>query len=363
MVKNSIVFFTKYTEKGPSSRYRSYQYKSYLENEFNLYYYPLFNDEYIDNLYRNRGRNYLHLIKAYISRILRVLSLMGTNKIVFIEYELLPYFPPFLEYFLYKTKVNFILDYDDAIFHNYDKHNSYLVKCLFKNKIKVIAKYAYFIITGSPYLSSYFLQYNKDVIEIPTSILFGKYDSCLKSITENDYLSIGWIGSKYTSINVINLSSVIEKFQYFNPKVKFKLMGFDKSLEFHLNCSNVEFYEWSENKELFFLNSIDLGIMPLTNTFFNQGKCGFKLIQYMAMGKPTISTPLEANIKINRNGNNMFANSEQEWYECICKFIANSKFYKDVGVKNKDIVRQYYSVEGNEILYLDLFKKIKNVWN
>jgi hypothetical protein len=362
MVKNSIVFFTKYTEKGPSSRYRSYQYKSYLENEFDLYYYPLFNDEYIYNLYTNRGRNYLQLLKFYIDRILIVLSFLGTDKIVFIEYELLPYFPPILEYLLYKTKVKIILDYDDAIFHNYDKNKRYTIRYLFKNKIKVIAKYAHLIITGSPYLTKYFLQFNKEVIEIPTSIVFRKYDNCLKS-TKNDRISIGWIGSKSTSINVINISHVIEVILNNNPNVTFKLMGFDKSLEYLLNFSNVEFYEWSENQELFFLNSIDLGIMPLANTFFNQGKCGFKLIQYMSVGKPTISSPLEANIKINRNGNNMFANSNQEWFVCFNKFIANTTFYKDVGFKNKEIARKHYSVESNKILYIELFKKIQNVRN
>ena len=119
---DKIVYFTKYTEKGPSSRYRSYQYKSYLEKEFNLQFYPLFNDDYIDNLYGNKGLNYFQLFKAYIVRIYKVLMYLGTNKIVFIEYELLPYFPPILEYLLYKTKVKYILDYDDAIFHNYDLH-------------------------------------------------------------------------------------------------------------------------------------------------------------------------------------------------------------------------------------------------
>jgi hypothetical protein len=363
MSKKQIIYFTKYTEKGPSSRYRSYQYKSYLEKDFNLRFYPLFNDDYIDNLYRNESRNYLQLVKAYIDRILRVLSYLGSNKIVFIEYELLPYFPPILEFLLFKTKVKVILDYDDAIFHNYDQHQSSIVRNFLKNKIKVIAKYAHLIITGSPYLSSYFLQYNKEVVEIPTSILFEKYESSFKNNTINDFVIIGWIGSKSTSINVINISYVIKKMQMNNPKVLFKLMGFDKSIESQLNSSNVEFYDWSENQELAFLNAIDLGIMPLANISFNQGKCGFKLIQYMAMGKPTISSPLEANVKINRNNDNMFATSNQEWYECINNFISNTNFYKEVGMKNREIIKQYYSVEVNKCLYIEIFKKIQNVRN
>ena len=82
---NTVIYFTKYTQKGPSSRYRSYQYKPYLEKDFNLQFYPLFNDEYIDNLYGNKGQNYFQLFKAYFFRILQVLNCLGTDKIVFIE--------------------------------------------------------------------------------------------------------------------------------------------------------------------------------------------------------------------------------------------------------------------------------------
>ena len=131
---NNIVYFTKYTDKGPSSRYRSYQYKSYLEKEFNVYYYPLIDDDYIQNLYTNKKINYYQIVIAYLSRIYHVLKYLGTDKLVVIEYELLPYFPPILEYLLSRTNVKFVLDYDDAIFHNYDLHYNSIVRYLFKNK-------------------------------------------------------------------------------------------------------------------------------------------------------------------------------------------------------------------------------------
>ena len=112
-----------------------------------------------------------------------------------------------------------------------------------------------------------------------------------------------------------------------------------------------------------FLKEIDLGIMPLEDTPFNRGKCGFKLIQYMAMGKPTLSTPLEANVKINRNNNNLFAISKEEWVICINKFISDISFYREVGLKNQKIVEKYYSVEANSISYIKIFNQLINVRN
>ena len=358
MLKNQIIYFTKYTAKGPSSRYRSYQYKSYLQNDFDLCFFPLFNDEYIANLYSNKGLNYFQLFKAYIIRIYQVLICLGTNKIVFIEYELLPYFPPILEYLLQKTKVKFILDYDDATFHTYDLNDNQLIRFLFKNKISKISSKAIFIVTGSPYLTNYFLKYNKNVIEIPTSVIVENYFN-QHDIKIDDNISIGWIGSKSTSINLVFLNKLFDSILYIYPNVTFKFMGCDPKLIDQIYSKNVQFFEWSESDEISFLESIDIGIMPLQDTPTNRGKCGFKLIQYMAMGKPTISTPLEANVKINRNNNNLFASNDNEWVICISEFMKESFFFKkNVGHLNRKIAENYYSVEMNYLNYIKLFNQI-----
>ena len=357
-VKKSIIYFTKYTQKGPSSRYRSYQYKSYLEKDFYLQYFPLFNDDYIDNLYANKGLNYFQLFRSYIIRILQVFKCLGTDKIVFIEYELLPYFPPLLEHLLFATKVKIILDYDDAIFHTYNLNKSSLVRFLFKDKISKIATKANFVITGSPYLTNYFLEFNKNVLEIPTSVIVKRYFSqqCSK-ITDN--ISIGWVGSKSTSINLVFLNKVFDELIKVHQNITFNFMGFDPMLFNQIHSKNVKFFKWSESDEISFLESIDIGIMPLQDTPINRGKCGFKLIQYMAMGKPTISTPLEANVKINRDNNNLFASNDGDWVFCINEFINNLEFFKkNVGSKNRAIVQNYYSVEVNYLTYIDLFNQI-----
>ena len=84
---------------------------------------------------------------------------------------------------------------------------------------------------------------------------------------------------------------------------------------------------------------------------------------YMAMGKPTLSTPLEANVKINRNNSNLFATNIDEWVECINKYISNRSFYREVGFKNQKIVEEYYSVEANSISYINIFNQLINVRN
>jgi hypothetical protein len=360
---NKIIFFTKYTEKGPSSRYRSYQYQSFIEKEFEVKYFPLFDDEYIDNLFCNKKISFLKLIKYYTSRIINVLKYLGTKNIVFIEYELLPYFPPLLEYLLFKSNVKVIFDYDDAIFHNYDLHPNPIIKYLFNNKVPFLAKYADIIITGSPYLTKYFYQHNKNIIEIPTSISFQQYINNKEKINignnNNEKIVVGWLGSKTTSWNLLEIKDVIDKILVENPKVIFRFCGFNIQYSGFFQSNNIEFLEWSSLNEINFLNNINIGIMPLGETLFNRGKCGFKLIQYMAMGKPTISSPLEANIKINRNNGNLFASSKSDWYESLTFMINHINYFNKIGDSNTEIIKKYYSIEENSKIMINLFKNIK----
>ena len=356
-MKSRVIYFTKYSAAGPSSRYRSYQYFLFLRNEFDLVYHPLFDDIYIQKLYENKGHNIFKLIFYYFKRIFWVLRYLGSNNILFIEYELLPYFPPVFEFLLSKTNNKLVFDYDDAIFHNYDLNDNLFVKFLFKKKISVIATYADFIITGSPYLTSYFNQFNKNVIEIPTSIILKDYQ-LIDNLDDPSVVKIGWIGSNTTSVNIIEIKGVFEYFLKKNTNVLFLLMGFDPNLIAYIDLPNVNFLKWDKLNEKFFLNSIDIGIMPLNYTPTNNGKCGFKLIQYMAMAKPTISTPLDANVKINRNSNNLFSNSELDWINNIELFLDNRDAFANIGNFNRGIVEKYYSVESNFLEYVKLFSSL-----
>lgn len=92
--------------------------------------------------------------------------------------------------------------------------------------------------------------------------------------------------------------------------------------------------------------------MPLLDNNFNKGKCGFKLIQYMASGVPTISTPFQSNIDIDNGNGNLFASSIEEWETSINEMIDNYKYFKSIGQKNIETIKNKYSIESN-VFYID----------
>lgn len=361
-MKKKIIYFTKHTSAGPSSRYRSFQYKNYFENEgYTIKYYPLFPASYLKSLYEKGKKPMLTFFYSYIKRFFQVLFLKRCD-ILFIEYELFPFTPFFIEELLLKNKKNIILDYDDAVFHNYDKSPSRIIRKLCANKIYRLVKLASHVITGSPYLTEVLGKHAKKITEISTSISFTRYQQGIKNQQQKNNpgaaFRIGWIGSKTTSVNLLPLKQCfLELQEKYNTELA--LIGFDKFLVTELQGLHYQLIPWQEDTEIQQLLTFDAGIMPLTDDAFNNGKCGFKLIQYMACGLPTISTPLDANIKINRNKKNLHAVTIQDWKTAITAIINNRQYYKEeVGKENIEIVKQYYCAEASYIKYLEIFKSV-----
>lgn len=354
-----ITFFTKYTYKGPSSRYRVYQYLEYFKKEgIEVIVEPFFDDEYIDKIYKKEGVSFLYLFVRYFTRFLKVLTLTKIDRI-YIEYELLSYFPAWLEKWLKFRKIHYVVDYDDAIQHNYDQNKSFLIRTFLSNKISTVISKAHTVITGSVYLTKFASKYNSSVLEIPTSVDISKYELHQKdTLKQEETFVIGWIGSPSTSVNVLKMLPAFEAFSS-KKKSLLLLVGFDKLLLKNFEHLNVEVREWDEIHEVDWIKSFDVGIMPLEDTAFNRGKCGFKLIQYMAAGIPTISSPLPANININRSRKNLFATTTAEWIAAFEEVYENKDYYKKiVGVENKQIVSKYYSTQSNSKKFVDIFKSI-----
>ncbi len=360
-LKKSIAYFTKHTMAGPSSRYRSYAYYAYLEeNGFTITSYPLFPSAYLRWFYRT-GLKPLHLlIYGYIRRFFQLLFIVKYD-IVYIEYELFPYLPFAVEkWLLRKRKHGIIIDYDDAVFHNYDKSKKAWIRKWCGDKIQKLAAITDIVITGSPYLTRWMLPFAKEVIEIPTSVSVQKYLTILPAKLpdiEQKMFRIGWIGSATTSSFVLLVKDCLLQLQELY-NIKLVLIGFDRKLEIKLEGLRYINHPWRQDTEVALLKTCNVGIMPLPNEPFAKGKCGFKLIQYMACGLPTISTPVEANIKINRGGENLFATTSFEWYSCLSTMIQNQLFYKEAGGKNKAVAAKYYSVEHNQMRYLSLLQNI-----
>ena len=98
-----ILFLTKYTRKGASSRYRSYNYKKWFEKEgVEAVYSPLFNDLYFRYLHGNVLMKNMVALWCMVKRFFYLFFHAKKYDHVVIEYELFPKLPLGLELFFLK---------------------------------------------------------------------------------------------------------------------------------------------------------------------------------------------------------------------------------------------------------------------
>jgi len=351
-----VLFLPKHEYLGASSRYRTLQYLPYIKEqgiEFDVS--PLFSDEYLKYKYKYQKENKLITIKRIFNRIKTILFTAKKYDVLVIEKELIPYLPPFLEYYLKIRNITYIVDYDDAVWHNYDTHKRWVVKKLFVNKIKYVMRNSFTVTVGSEYILEYAKNSRaKKIVKIPTVIDMTKY-TCKDKSRKRDGFIIGWIGSPSTSQYILNINNELMNFTK-NHNTIVHLVGFDKKLESKLQF-NYKIIQWTEDSEVLEICKFDVGIMPLPDTFFEKGKCGFKLIQYMGCKKPVIASNVGENkIIVENNVNGFLVENKSDWVKYLEFFYKNQRKGKEFGLVGCKKIDELYSLEKNQIKY---YKNIK----
>ena len=102
---------------------------------------------------------------GYADRLVNLMKVCKYDLLV-IEKELFPFFPALFERFLSILRVPYIVDYDDALFHRYDRHRLILVRWLLGRKIDVIMRHATVVVTGNEYLADRARQAGSSHVEV-----------------------------------------------------------------------------------------------------------------------------------------------------------------------------------------------------
>lgn len=353
-----ILVFTKYSRKGASSRLRTLQYLPYLEQlgfEFTVQ--NLFNDFYLETLYSGRKRSIFNIINCYTRRLITLLTINNYD-LIWIEKELFPYIPFPIEKLLSKLGYKYLVDYDDAIFHNYDLSNNRLVKLLLSNKIDKVMKYSTCVVAGNSYLAQRAENANaKNIHSIPTVVDYIKYKTGQKP--QNGVLIIGWIGSPSTQKYLLQLKHVFNKIFENNKNIRLLLVGAHPSIPEQMGDIPVEVVEWDESTEVKNIKDMDIGIMPLIDGPWEKGKCGYKLIQYMACGIPVVASPVGVNIEIIKESNSGFlADKDSEWIEHLSDLINSHKLRTSMGNDGQLAVKNRYSLQSQSAYLAKVLKSL-----
>ena len=349
-----VLCLTRYGFSGSSSRYRFYQFFPYLEKDnFDVLVTPFFNDKYVNNLYSDQ-REFLFYnpLYAYLKRTFKLLF-DHSYDLVWMEKEALPWIPASIEQLLYRSSVPYVIDYDDAVYHRYDQHHNPLIREVLSNKISKIMFLSTVVIAGNRYIAEYAKDSGAGRVEIlPTVLDTEAYTQ--KNSERNGNFTIGWIGSPSTSRH-INVALLALNQLCKNSDVQFSAIG---ALEKDVSLIPGQLIPWKEGSESQELTRFDVGIMPLPDTPWERGKCGFKLIQYMACGLPVIASPTGVNVEIVNHGVNGFlAGSTEEWIKYLDILKADPDLCRKMGAAGRQKVESDYSLQETAPRLVELLKE------
>jgi len=357
-----ILFLSCGPISNPTSRYRVYQYLKYLEaqgiqctvmsaissNLRRKFYYP------------TKGFFYKLLYFACVTLFrLAVLPHLGKYDIIFIQQATLPLLYPFPEMLIYRKAHRLhkkvIFDFDDLISDASLRKKSLFYYFRDIHRPRRILGGCDKVIAGNDFLKQQASRFNKNVTIILTSIDLEKFKFKLPKREIKYSIVIGWMGSPETFL-YLNILWGVFKTLALKCDILIKIVGV-KGKE--IPGLKIEYEEWSLEKEVEQLHTFDIGVMPLTDDEISRGKCGLKLLQYMAAGIPAIASAVGVNKKIISDGiNGYLAMDKNEWIKKLEKLLLDPNLREKFAKNGRATVEKNFSLEKNSKRLIEILKEV-----
>jgi glycosyltransferase involved in cell wall biosynthesis len=351
-MSRKLLVLPKYGASAASFRQRFQQYLPAIQREgFTVDRFELFDDRHVRRLQEGRVFSPASLLQAYARRA-SVLMKANHYDAIWLHCENFPYFPAFAETVLIPRGTPLILDFDDAIFHQYDSHRLAPVRALLGRKLQGLMRRAKICTPGNAYLAAYAERFCKDVRVLPTVVDTERYRPA-PSRAEGRAITIGWIGSPSTWAFIEPLTPILQRFAA-RADVRVKVVGAGRLAG---KPEGLEFLDWAEEREIADIQSMDIGIMPLPDEPFARGKCGYKLIQYGACGLPVVASPVGVNAEIVIEGETGFLAGAPELFgAAIKRLLADPGLRQRLGEAGRARVVERYSLAAYEARFMDALK-------
>lgn len=344
--------------RSPGQRFRFEQYLNHLTQQGYFYKISYLLNENDDRCFYRKGhyfRKFFILLKSIRIRF-RDLRSVHKADVVFVYREAVMFGSTYFERKMKKKGARLLLDFDDAIWlmdvSEGNKNLSWLKR---PSKTAELVKLADTVFVGNAYLANYAKQFNANVKIMPTTLDTDTLPTKNYSQTSNK-VCIGWTGSITTLKHFTTAIPFLKKLNEMYPgRLLFKLISDGTYLT---NEIEIAFCKWNGDSETDDLLEFDIGIMPLPNDEWTRGKCGFKGLQYMALGIPAVMSPVGVNVEIIEDGaNGYLANMEAEWVEKLSKLIESKDLRMQLGLNGQKTVKERYSLQAWKERYVGFFEE------
>jgi glycosyltransferase involved in cell wall biosynthesis len=205
-------------------------------------------------------------------------------------------------------------------------------------------------------LALYARRYNKKVEIIPTPLESQHTNIDDKKI--GDTLRIAWIGRPGNHHYLATIAEVFKELKNYHRKIELYVVS-GEPFQFKNADFPVINIPWSEEAEEKILQSINIGILPLTDDEWSRGKCGYKALLYMSHGIPVIASPVGVKATLIKNKiNGLLASSQKEWIDSIRLLCEDRTLRRKIGASGYETFLKDYTYDAVSARLAALLKSI-----
>lgn len=229
-----------------------------------------------------------------------------------------------------RLKKPVVFDFDDAIWMNEGEKQV-------RRKIQT----ATMVFAGNAYLADYSMALNGNTHIIPSTV---DTEKLFPTGFSPERFTIGWIGTKSSFQYLEMIREPILDFMAVHKSVRLHIVSSERPPGFHIDNDRFVFRKWEAEKENEYINEFSAGIMPLDDTAWTRGKCSFKLLQYLACGKPVIASPVGMNKTIMKEADIGLAPSRwTDWRSAFMQLLQEPESWHTRGINGRKLVEEKYS--------------------
>jgi glycosyltransferase involved in cell wall biosynthesis len=200
------------------------------------------------------------------------------------------------------------------------------------------------VICGNEYLSNVYANWAPRVALVPTAVDTARYSPNEEERSSSDIV-IGWIGTSGNLKYVYQIEEALVKVVRQHRHVVVRIVC-DKQPKFTSFPTNrMQYVEWSSISEVQNVREMDIGLMPLSETEWEWGKCSYKMLQYMACAVPVVVSPVGMNNKVLMSASVGFgASTLEQWVMYLNNLVESKSLRMEMGRNGRGVVLAQYSV-------------------
>ncbi|NLS75920.1 MAG: glycosyltransferase family 4 protein [Chloroflexi bacterium] len=287
------------------------------------------------------------LLLAACGRRLAELLSVGRYDMLFVHREVFPFFTPAVERLARRLQPRFVYDFDDAIYTRPTYQRNWRDWLRDPARVADVVSLASHVIVGSRHLEEYARQHTTAVTRIPTPVDTDRYQPRTSRSPSGDAPVIGWVGSHSTLPSLQLILPALEILRSRGHDFRLKVVGARNVHDLDAGRVPVERVVWTLDQEVANLQGCDIGVMPLASSPWEDAKCGFKLIQYMAVGLPCVASPVGENRYIVEHGRSgLLAESADEWVAALGSLLRDEELRRQMGEVGRQRAEEQYSLRA-----------------